>query len=173
MTREEVYAESHKVIHSAAVNMRYHQCISSYYLRADRGLKILTGILAVVGAIAAFQPEPSTWGIVVAVSAAILAVVLNVMPFGEWGMKHKELFARWNELLESADLFSKKIPASVAKATMTDLEDLQSRCHKLNSCEDAPIQFVLDRQIKAENAQRKAENDYSTQHQTAEANVAS
>jgi hypothetical protein len=70
------------------------------YWHWDKGIKIGVAALAVVALLATFLPESVKWLEVLIASLAVLAaVILNVVPVGEWMMEHAELFRSWSDLL--------------------------------------------------------------------------
>src|SRR5438874_610231 len=114
MTRKEFEQKQYEISVCAGMNQRYHLNFSSLWIGWDRGFWIAIGILAVAGAslavVSATVERPSSgmssWdivSIVFASLAAVVAIALNVVPFGEWAGRHRELFGKWSDLREDVD----------------------------------------------------------------------
>jgi len=109
MNSEAFLDKAYHLSFSAGMNHRYHQSREHRWNWADRTAKIIVAILAVAAlCLCVVTAQSDHWGwdavsIVVASLAAIAAVALNVLPFGEWAKTHNALFQRWTDFREEID----------------------------------------------------------------------
>ncbi len=93
----------------ASMNQRYHQYRGDHWLRWDRGVRILVGVFAVLGALLAVvtaydsASEAVVVSVLIAIASVVAAFVLNVIPLGDWTMQHQGLFQRWSDLHERTE----------------------------------------------------------------------
>ena len=122
--------------YTAQVNQRYHQAKQGLMWRWDKIVKIVVAVLAMLALAAVFLPHDWKWlEIVAALSAAVAAIVLNVIPVGEWETVYGELFRAWNDLLLDTEQLELKAceldPSSAVQDHLVErLRELASRqCH--------------------------------------------
>jgi hypothetical protein len=132
------------------MNQFYHQRKTRKYWRQDKGVKIAVGILAMLALSATFLPESCKWlDILAALIAAVMAIVLNVVPVGEWEAESSEHFRAWSDLricteqlkVEACELK----PDETDKCLNTRYADLLSRRHELNAGESDPDEALLEK----------------------------
>src|SRR4051812_16924755 len=103
MTKQEFIFERHQISVGAGMNQRYHQSRAATWSWWDRGCKIVVGLLAVLGVclcVVTANIHNYWWdgsSITTAALAALAAIALNVLPFGEWCSRHSALFERWTD----------------------------------------------------------------------------
>ena len=139
---------------NAGMNRRYHQILSQRWYWVDRLFKILTGIVAAISCIYSFATWGTTYSQVTSIIAAALAVSLSVLPFGEWSQIHKDLFRRWNDLLEDSEVFRLKIENHPSVEQSIRFQELTSKMHRIDSEEPAPWQKLLDKCFRDEETSR-------------------
>ncbi len=100
----------HELTYTCTMNQLYHQRFAHWWWRWDKAVKITVGLLAVIALVAVYLPESPGWWIepLSAWLAAIAAIVLNVVPVGEWESRHSELFRAWSDLGARANLLELK-----------------------------------------------------------------
>ena len=110
MKTSEFRIEVYRLSYAAQVNQRYYQIKHSRFSWWDKSVKIGVAALAIAAFGTAFVPHEWKWvEIVAAVLAALSAVVLNVVPVGEWVSEYRAMFASWNDLLLDADQLELKV----------------------------------------------------------------
>jgi hypothetical protein len=133
------------------MNVRYHQHYVCKWRIVDRAIRIAVGILAVFGllfSVPGFDYQP--WGLIVGIVSLITAVVLNIVPVGDWEKLHGELFRLWADLRKQAakenhracDLDDDETK-EVTKAMAERLGDLDEDGQVLDSMEPAPSKAFL------------------------------
>ena len=162
MDREEFLDRLYEVKFTAGMNQRYHQILAQKWYRLDCGFKIATGLVATLACISAFASGWTIFSQVTAIVAAILAVSLNVLPFGEWRQIHLDIFRRWSDLLEDAEVFDISIPDKIAKAQIDRLESLTAKMHRINAVEPKANQQLLQKCFDMEEKARDEPEDAPT-----------
>jgi hypothetical protein len=105
MTNDDYCRRLHDVKWTAGASARYHQIRTAKYSRADRCVRIGVAVAAVIALVLAVPPlEVHWWSFVAALSAAVGAVALNVIPVVEQEKFHGEMFRAWSELRKAAVL---------------------------------------------------------------------
>ena len=151
MTASEFCSELHKLTYTAEVNQRYHQIKQARMWWWDKFVKIGVAILTVFALLAVFLPHELKWlEIGVATAAAVAAVVLNVVPVGEWVTEFGEMFRSWSDVLRDAELLELKArklknKADVEEHLVERLEELVSQHCQLDAMEPAPNDELLFR----------------------------
>ena len=124
---------------TAGTHKRYHQRRWHYWTQMDRWFKIAVGFLAVAGAcfaIVTMFHAGETYdliGMVVAILAAIVAIVLNVFAFGEWASESLDLYRRWTDLREDIDdlLFDLDDSEPTRQDLVERLRRLEAKVHRI------------------------------------------
>lgn len=116
---------------------------------ADKSVRILVGIFAVLGVIASSFSQPnSSVPLTVGFISVVIAIVLNVTPLGEREKFHAELFRGWSELRKDTE----KLDVSVCSLTPTSkvkphhfgrFQELADKAHALHASEPAPWKNLL------------------------------
>lgn len=144
--RNEIYDLAFK----AEVNQLYYQIKHTQMWWADKGVKIGVAVLATLALVAVFFPHDLKWlEVVIASLAAAAALVLNVVPVGEWMCEYREAFRVWNSLLTEAEHLRAKVrDAEDSKAVPQLLAEMIGElATKQNELDDAhaPNIDLLDR----------------------------
>src|SRR5260370_28182557 len=99
MTNKEVKRQLHKIAFRAGFNLHYHQEVERTYSVCDRAIRILVGVLA-VSALCFAVARKETGDIIFAFLSMVAALILNVIPIGDWAKREGELFRLWSELFK-------------------------------------------------------------------------
>jgi hypothetical protein len=76
----------------------------------NKAVKIGVAFLGVAALCAVFLPHELKWlELTIAAFAAAAAIVLNVIPVGEWMMTAGEMFRAWSDLLLTAERLELKV----------------------------------------------------------------
>ena len=120
-----------------------------FFARWDRGIRIIVGILSIIGLIVAFPDvvRPAI-GITVAVASLAAAVVLNILPVSDWSRDHAELFRLWSDLrkdavLEEHETCEAEDEKEAASFRFRRLCELTGKAEALDALEPAPNQKLL------------------------------
>ena len=156
MTPDEFVNKQDHLSITAGMNQRYHQIKASKWTGWQRSVEITVGVVAVAGAclaVAALSYHSTAIDIVsvvVASIAALFAVALNVLPFGDWAAKHADLFRRWTDLREEVDslLFSSSDQPS-DEATQR-LQAIDGKIHRICASEPRCDEELLSQCYKKE-----------------------
>lgn len=159
MTREDFNEKVDDLSIDIGMNQRYHQREAWQWWLCDTVAKIGTAIFAVAGLamaiVIAFAPASEAahiWEILVALCAAIGAIILNVVPFGEWANTSKEFLRQWTELKKKIvhlelDRVSSDPPS---QPSIDDLLKQQARAEEINGSESPARQKLLEECLAAE-----------------------
>jgi hypothetical protein len=137
------------------MNQLYHQTMEWRFGKLDLAVRIGVGLLAVAGVVTAFAGEAGvTAGIWVAVLSLAAAIVLNIVPFGDWAKSQGEMFRLWCDLWGDAEREHLKTceldnDDKVPTARSVRLDDLCGKMATLNANQTAPWKGLLDKCHKA------------------------
>ena len=145
---------------TAGMNLDYHQHEASSWAFWDTVVKVVVGILAVCTVWWELKPQtdfrifPRIYRITTApiirhgswlslrsaILTAILAVVLSVIPMGDWSREHQGLFQRWTDLRSDVDqlkiVFSRTHPDDPRFDYISEMaESLMAKKHSIQSSE--------------------------------------
>jgi hypothetical protein len=143
--------EVHNLGYTAEVNQRYHQIKQRRMWLWDKWVKIGVALLALFALLAVFLPhEWKCLEVVAAVAATVAAVVLNVVPVGEWVTEFGEMFRSWSDLLLAVEQLELKARNFEEDAAIPDhlverLAELVSHQCQLDAMEPAPDDALLSR----------------------------
>jgi hypothetical protein len=147
------------------MNQRYHQYVAWWWGFADKLSKMLVAAVATLALVATYWSEHfKSSEIVIAAIAAALAIVLNVLPFGEREKFYDELFRSWSDLRTDAEVFDLKIEAGPEDAEHHICErvaEFKTKEHLLHAKEPAPIVTLLKR-CEGDEIQRRWGGDIRT-----------
>jgi hypothetical protein len=102
----------HNLAYTAEVSQHYHQLQQGRMWWWDKGAKTAVAALAVLALLVVFLPAQWTWlGSVSVPLATATALVLNLIPAGEWEMEYGERFRRYSDLLRDAEELAFHAPA--------------------------------------------------------------
>ncbi len=131
------------------INQRYSQRLAWWYGLADKSSKIAVAVVAVVAVVLALLDEGwKNTEIVWAIAAAVLAVVLNVLPFGEYEKFYDEMFRCWSDLRIDAELQKLKnrgeSQSNIPDHAAERFQELRQKQYSLNAEEPAPWGWLLN-----------------------------
>lgn len=149
--KDAVYALSF----TAGMNQRYHQRRESFWIRWDRAAKIAVGIVSFAGAVltGATVTETSAavgwWSLVVTIFAACLAVLINVLPFGDWARAHTDFLRRWSDLRIDVDTLDVRVSEATTELpgtgdSISRYQELLAKKNAINALEPTPKSSLLD-----------------------------
>jgi hypothetical protein len=147
MTNAECKLKIYDLIATCSVNQRFHQKMSWRWGLADKAVKIIVALVAIAALITALGGKYwETWSIGFTVIAAIAAVILNVVPFGEHEKFYHEMFHLWSHLRIDVEMFDTKIEHQKNQSDPHLIErfaELKVKEHTLNCLEPAPSRSLL------------------------------
>ena len=133
----------------SGMNQRYHQQREAFWSRLDKLCRSSVGVLAVLDAmfagIAAYS-HGSFWtplSVFVAILAALVAIVLNVVPLADNALHHGDLFRRWCDFREEVDLLEFEFADPPTNDLVERTKQLNSKMHRICGSEPAPNQDLL------------------------------
>jgi hypothetical protein len=159
MTRDEFLDAQYKISFIAGMNQRYHQRLASWLAWSDRGVRIVVGFLAVASLVLSLAKQSSTFSIAITLAGAVAAMILNIVPLGEWHRDHVDIFRRWSDLREEIDILAVGVPESVSDEFIARLRCLESKMHRICGSEPHGWSAVLK---KCESAERLSRGETIT-----------
>lgn len=150
MNRIEGFKVANRGSYTARMNQLYHTNLTWWFGVTDRCLRIIVGILAVTSAVLA-QSDHSGWGFGLAMFTALMAVVLNVLPVGEWEKNHLDLFRRWSnvrrqwERMEMSISSITDITKDLTKPVVEEMNELNAEKLRIESDEPAASRKYVSR----------------------------
>lgn len=165
MNREDFLQKQYEFSITAGMNQRYHQRYAWWWSLLDGATKAITAIAAVVSALlsvvtlnAAAASGWTTASVVVSVVAAFVAVALNVVPFGTWEQRHRDLFRQWTDLREDTDLLELDLAEGEPDVHhLGELRRITSKIHRIVGEEPSPNEKILKKCYDAEEESRKSD----------------
>lgn len=148
MTPERFNALVDELVFICDMNQRYHQHIQRQCWAWDKAVKIAVAALAIGALVSAIIGEPArTFDIGLAACAAVVAIVLNVIPVGEWEREYAEMFRSWSDLRFCAEQLRLKQSEAetVSECSSERLAELIGRRHSLSAHESLPNRALLIR----------------------------
>lgn len=161
MTKDNFLDKQYALSVMAGVNQRLHQHRASMWTTWDRICKIVVGVLAVAGvcvSVAASTLHTLPWdiaSIVVASLAAIAAIILNVLPLGDWASEHGALFQRWTDFREDVEDLLFRITDEITDDDVLRLRELEAKSHRICGAEPHCSDDKLRRLQAAEEKSRR------------------
>jgi hypothetical protein len=161
MTKKQFNQKQYEVSFTAGMNQRYHQACEHYWTWCDRFCKILVAVLAIAAlcfAVVAWAVEHWAWdatAVATATAAAIAAIVLNVLPLGDWARTHQALFQRWTDLREDADTLRSMVGSEPTDEQLVRLRELQAKVHRICGAEPGYDEALLEKFEDDEKQSRK------------------
>jgi len=165
MKLEEFLNKQYDISTVAGMNQRYHQHQAHRSGNLDAIAKVVTAVFAFLGfatALAAWlyraTPESGHFldetidvvGVFIAFAAAIIALILNVLPFASQEKEHSDLFRQYSDLRESVEWLKHGVgDDDPTKRMVEELAEMDSRLHRLCGSERLADPVVW----------RKCEND--------------
>jgi len=152
MTPQELRDKVYEVRYTSEMNQLYHQRTAHKWWLWDKAVKIVVCLLAVFALVAAITADFGEFyratEIGLAALAAIAAVILNVIPVGEWEAHSSELFRAWSDLRTCAELLEVKLQdypddRDVESWLIDRYSELLSKQHQLNAEESAANRTLL------------------------------
>jgi hypothetical protein len=160
MTKQQFDEKQYDVSFTAGMNQRYHQSREHYWTRWDRFCKILVAVLAITGvcfSVVAWVIHHWVWdaaAVSTAGAAAIAAIILNVLPLGDWARTHQALFQRWTDLREDVDVLGFMVEGEPTDDQLARLRDLEAKVHRICGAEPGCNEALLDKSYEAEKQSR-------------------
>lgn len=100
MLGSEYKDEVYRLKFMCGFNHRYHQIVAARWRNIDRALRIALGLLAVVGLTLSMPGiDFGWWGFAVAFVSLAVAVILNILPVGDWEKSHNDFLSAMDRLL--------------------------------------------------------------------------
>lgn len=165
MDREQLLEVTFGGSYDASFNQRYHTKLSRLWAICDKGTRIAVGILATLSFGLAYAGSNTSMAIWLAFLSALTAILVNVIPFGEWEKTHRDLFRRWTDLRqrwEALEIKTERLPQEKVPDHLLDLiEELNATSHRIEGGEPAPIKWLLERCQDEENLSRYDEKNPS------------
>jgi len=93
--------------------------------------------------------------IVVGGLAALAAIALNVLPYGEWASRHNALFERWTDLREDVDKLLFEIEEVPTTQLVDRLKELEGKFHRICGTEPGYKKPLLDECYREEETSRR------------------
>lgn len=169
MTRDAFLKKRFHLSVTAGMNQRYHQHQAYRFWLLDTSAKILTAafsFLSFAAAIAAWLYGPTDGsghfldvtidvvGVGISFLAAIVAIILNVLPFASREKEHVDLFRQWTDLRESVEAIQHAIgEGEPSKRLVEELAELDAKHHRICGSEILANSTVWRR---CENDERKS-----------------
>lgn len=150
MKTEEAKDLTWELVMTCDINQRYHQRLTWRWKVADKAAKIAVALTASLAFAAAFfDHDLKTLERWLAALALVVAVLLNVTPFGEYEKFYERMFLGWSKLRRCADSFSLKledvgeetVPVFLAEKFL----EMKNEMNLLHSEEPAPWRPLLIR----------------------------
>ena len=141
MTYEKYRDKLHNLTFTAGMNCRYHQILEFRWSVWDKLIRVAIVVLALADVLLSAL-EVHYWALGVAVAAGLIAIVLNIIPFGDWEKQHGELFRLWNDLRSDVELEETKTchndeDHTVEAHCVERLIEIQNKSNALHSMEHA------------------------------------
>jgi hypothetical protein len=160
MTKKLFNQAQYEVSFTAGMNQRYHQIREHYWTWWDRFCKILVAVLAIAAlcfSVVAWVLHDWKWdaaAVAIASAAAVAAIVLNVLPLGDWARIHQALFQRWTDLREDIDALRFTVGNEPTDAQLARLKELEAKVHRICGTEPACNEALLEKCHEAEKLSR-------------------
>ena len=156
--KEEFIDKLFNIQFTAGTNIRYHQFYASRWSLIEKLTQIATGVSAFVGCIFAFSTFNPLLGQTFAVITAVMAVLLNVLPFCRWNQQHQDQFRQWSDLLEDVESVAVMIPNKLTTRDWDDLRSMNRKIYRIGAGETAPNIKRLEQFEAQEKSYRGCEN---------------
>lgn len=161
MTQDDFLDKQYELSVVAGMNQRYHQRYATFWWRIDTAAKIITAILAVIGAMlavaATFKEHPESidrWAVTIASLAAVAAVILNVIPFGTWEKEHRDFLRQWTDLRLDTEAILGECDGEPEHHHACEIRRIDAKRHGICGEEPMPNAKVLKECLKAEKESR-------------------
>lgn len=162
MNHQQAMQRLYELSVQAGMNQRYHQIYSSWWWGWDTFMKVTTAALSVVGAMLAvtslYAATPPVWdqlSLGLAVISAIVAVALNVVPFGNWEKDHRDHMRQWFDFREDVDSIRLGCQHDQTCVPFEEIKKLDGKMHRICSQEPSPNTRVIKECYDAEERSRK------------------
>jgi len=159
MTNDDALEQLWRIEVEASISKRYHQFFHSRHSWCDRFVRITVGFLSVFGLVFTLSPSiENKWiPISVAVLGVFAAIVLNIVPFGEWSRNSEDFARRWTQLSADAEawgslLRSERNDGNAHKYVENAVQRMIQKQNELEGSEPSPDRKRLE-QCQAEEHQ--------------------
>jgi hypothetical protein len=172
MSNDEIIKELETLSFTAALNVRYRQEKASRYLIIDKTIRITIGFLSIISLIVALKTDSKSnkWlfdsSIILSIISLFVSYVLNIIPFSDSALFHKDILRRWGEFREEVEIVlfeSKKLSTNKTNSFVEKrFNELNAKKNRLNALDEKPDSKLLEKCQRAEN---KTRTGYETQKQ--------
>jgi hypothetical protein len=149
-----------EVIFISGMNSRYHHVLEWWWGFLDKTIRVVVGILAVVGLILSVPGvDAPRAGLAIAIVSLVAAAILNIVPVGDWEKTNGEMFRLWSGLRKDAVLLENKTcdkddDKDAYSAYCDHLLGLIQKMESLHALQHAPLKGLLLRCEGDENESR-------------------
>ena len=147
MKAKEYEDKLYTLAHICGLNQRYHQRMARRWALVDRVAKIAVALVAIIALAALMGERYERLEFWMATLAALFAVVLNVVPFGEFEKFATEMFRGWSDLRIDVETQSARVEAdadgNIAPHKVERLTEMLAKSHALDAKEPAPWRRLL------------------------------
>jgi len=170
MTRDDFLDKQYELSVQAGMNQRYHQRYATWYWQWDAGIKAVTAAAAVIGlalSIATAFPNSNPYlvgaEVFLAIVTTVAAVVLNVIPVGNWEQFHRDFFRQWTDLREELESLLYECQGEPDSPHIMQLQKLEGKMHRICGQEPSPNDNLIRICFEAEKKSRKAADEAQAQ----------
>ncbi len=147
MINSECLGSLEKMNYRCAVNLRYHQTVQWRWGRADQLVRLFVALFAIWD-LYCFLKKDEQYGFWAVIGSLLLALLLNIVPFGERELFYGRLFKGWSDIKRDCEALIIKLRTHVVDAETTPdcherLRELSDRIYALESEEPAPWKGLL------------------------------
>ncbi len=134
---------------TCGMNVRYHQAYEDFWGKWDRAVKVAVVILTVIGLLFSVPDFVSpVAALIVGIISATVALVLNVINFGDWEKEHAKMFRLWSDLRSDAELMEFKIASKEEGGTIQPhlverIAEIRIKANNLHAAERMPNHSFL------------------------------
>lgn len=164
MNRKDCIGKFNYLSFTSAMCVRYHQQKWTFFSHKDKNIRILVGVIALVGVVFSLLGVTLTnltiniLSATISVLALALAIALNVSSALKSEVFHRDLFRRWSDLREEIDgqiiLLGSHDSETAPENLVRRLQELTEKKNRINSLEDSPDNELLERCYEDENLAR-------------------
>jgi hypothetical protein len=111
---------------------------------------VIGAMLAVTSLYDATLPEWDVAGLVLAVVSAIVAVAMNLLPFGNWEKDHRDFMRQWNDLREDIETLRHDCIDNPSCVPSSVIKKLDAKMHRICGQEPSPNKAIIATCFKEE-----------------------
>jgi hypothetical protein len=162
MSPEEFRNKQLYISMGAGTSQRVHQDLADRWTRWDRIAKATMAAIAVVGLWISLESTKPEWAWLASYSTTlsvvglIAAIALNLLPFGDWAMRHISLYQRWCDMREDVDSLQYDIKKGEPSASLVKrLKELDAKYHRICASEPKCGEQLVLRHYDKEKSSRR------------------